>query len=59
MLYEVTNGEAIVTSDVGQHQMLLRSIYSTNRDNGLTRAVWELWVWFACCHGSQAGISGD
>lgn len=44
-LYKATNGDAIITSDVGQHQMFARCITNTNvHVNGLTQADWAPWA---------------
>ena len=44
-LYKVTNGDAIITSDVGQHQMFAHFIISTNvLANGSTQVVLAPWV---------------
>ena len=44
-LYEATNGEAYVTSDVGQHQMFAAQYYKFDYPAvGLTRAASEQWA---------------
>ena len=44
-LYEITKGDAYVTSDVGQHQMWAAQYYrSTSRGAGSIPAAWAPWA---------------
>jgi acetolactate synthase-1/2/3 large subunit len=58
-LYEVTKGEAFVTSDVGQHQMWAAQFYKFDKPGaGSIRAAWHDGISAACGNGRASRNPG-
>ena len=58
-LYQATNGNAWVTSDVGQHQMFVAQYYHFNKPRRWINSggLGHDGIWPACSHGSKASLS--
>ena len=58
-LYEITKGDAYVTSDVGQHQMWAAQYYKFDKPNRWINSggPWNYGFRFACSHGCPASLS--
>lgn len=56
-LYEITGGDAFITSDVGQHQMWAAQFYKFDKTAALDKLWWTGYdgIWSACSHGSTNG----
>ena len=52
-LYEITKGDAFITSDVGQHQMWAAQLYKFNKPKKMDK-FWRIrnnGFWFTFCNG--------
>ena len=57
-LWRLTNGDAYVTSDVGQHQMFAALYYPFDKPRRwINSGASARWVWFTCGTGRQNGVA--
>ena len=57
-LSETTKGEAIITTDVGQHQMWVAQYYQFVPSHHIILGwTWHNGLWFSCCDWSTVGLS--